>query len=200
MSWVNEVGVSGQQAAPFTILPLVAIAPRPDDEFPGVVAKSIAMVKQSAGLLMYRRPVELEVLLVHPGGPFWKKRDAGVWTIPKGLVEGDEDLFATACREFTEETGLTPQPPFVELPEIRQSSKRVKAWAFEGDCDPTQVRSNTFTMEWPPKSGNLQVFPEVDRADWFTVDRAQQYLLKAQLPLLHSLQAQLNDRTLFHND
>jgi predicted NUDIX family NTP pyrophosphohydrolase len=94
------------------------------------------MVKQSAGLLMYRHPAALEVLLVHPGGPFWKKRDAGVWTIPKGLVEGDEDLFYTACREFTEETGLTPQPPFLELPEIRQSSKRVKAWAFAGDCDP----------------------------------------------------------------
>ncbi len=152
------------------------------------------MVKQSAGLLMYRHLAALEVLLVHPGGPFWKKRDAGIWTIPKGLVEGDEDLFYTACREFTEETGLTPHPPFLELPEIRQSSKRVKAWAFAGDCDPTQVRSNTFTMEWPPKSGKLQAFPEVDRADWFTVERARHYLLKAQLPLLTSLCAQLDDR------
>ncbi|WP_309224481.1 NUDIX domain-containing protein [Halomicronema sp. CCY15110] len=171
-----------------------AIAPRQDDEFPDVAAKLVAMVKQSAGLLMYRHLAALEVLLVHPGGPFWKKRDAGIWTIPKGLVEGDEDLFYTACREFTEETGLTPHPPFLELPEIRQSSKRVKAWAFAGDCDPTQVRSNTFTMEWPPKSGKLQAFPEVDRADWFTVERARHYLLKAQLPLLTSLCAQLDDR------
>ncbi|MEM9119548.1 MAG: NUDIX domain-containing protein [Cyanobacteria bacterium P01_F01_bin.56] len=150
------------------------------------------MVKQSAGLLMYRRRPELEVLLVHPGGPFWQKRDAGVWTIPKGLVEGDEALFHTACREFNEETGLTAHPPFLELPEIRQSSKRVKAWAFEGDCDPTQIQSNTFTMEWPPKSGKLQEFPEVDRASWFSLEQAPRYLLKAQIPLLSSLRTQLD--------
>lgn len=157
------------------------------------------MAKQSAGLLMYRRRTELEVLLVHPGGPFWKNRDLSVWTIPKGLVEGDEDLFYTACREFTEETGLTPHPPFLELPEIRQSSKRVKAWAFEGDCDPAQIRSNTFTLEWPPRSGNLQEFPEVDRADWFVFERAARYLLKAQIPLLSSLRAQLDDLQLSAN-
>ncbi|MEM6519415.1 MAG: NUDIX domain-containing protein [Cyanobacteria bacterium P01_D01_bin.71] len=149
------------------------------------------MAKQSAGLLMYRRFPELAVLLVHPGGPFWKKRDLGVWTIPKGLVEGNEDLFQTACREFTEETGLTPHPPFMELPAVRQSNKRVKAWAFEGNCDPTQIHSNTFALEWPPKSGKIQEFPEVDRADWFTLTQAPHYLLKAQLPLLESLQAQL---------
>lgn len=156
----------------------------------------LPMVKQSAGLLMYRRQPELAVLLVHPGGPFWQKRDRGVWTIPKGLVEGEEDLFHTACREFTEETGLTPQPPFIELPEIRQSNKRVKAWAFEGDCDPDQIRSNTFWLEWPPKSGQMQEFPEVDRANWFSLDQAVHYLLKAQGPLLTSLRTQLDHREL----
>ncbi|MGF1458283.1 MAG: NUDIX domain-containing protein [Leptolyngbyaceae cyanobacterium] len=149
------------------------------------------MAKQSAGLLMYRFQAGLEVLLVHPGGPFWRKRDIGVWTIPKGLVEPGENLFSTACREFREETGLMPQPPYLELPEIKQSSKRVKAWAFEGDCDPQKVQSNTFLLEWPPKSGQMQEFPEVDRAGWFSLARAEQYLLKAQRPLLKSLQAQL---------
>jgi predicted NUDIX family NTP pyrophosphohydrolase len=151
------------------------------------------MAKQSAGLLMYRcHPARgLEVLLVHPGGPFWKNRKFGVWTIPKGLVEPGEDLFKTACREFTEETGLIPQAPYLELPEIKQSSKRVKAWAFKGDCDPSQIYSNTFELEWPPKSGNLQKFPEVDRADWFLPDDAKKYILKAQIPLVESLQAKL---------
>jgi predicted NUDIX family NTP pyrophosphohydrolase len=142
---------------------------------------------------MYRHHAKgLEVLLVHPGGPFWKKRDLGVWTIPKGLVEPGEDLFHTACREFIEETGLSPQGPYLELPEIKQSSKRVKAWAFEGDCDPTVIHSNTFEMEWPPKSGKVQTFPEVDRAHWFAPDIAKRYLLKAQIPLLESLQSQLS--------
>lgn len=150
------------------------------------------MAKQSAGLLMYRQTSRgLEVLLVHPGGPFWQNRDQGVWTIPKGLVEPGEDLFTTACREFTEETGLIPTAPFLELPEIKQSSKRVKAWAFAGDCDPASVRSNTFEMEWPPRSGKMRTFPEVDRADWFSVESAQTYILKAQRPLLDSLAASL---------
>lgn len=155
------------------------------------------MAKQSAGLLMYRRSSQgLEVLLVHPGGPFWKKRDFGVWTIPKGLVEPGEDLFKTACREFTEETSLIPQAPYLELPEIKQSSKRVKAWAFEGDCDPRQVHSNTFEMEWPPKSGKMQEFPEVDRADWFLPAAAKKYILKAQIPLLESLEIKLANQPL----
>ncbi|MDB9526215.1 NUDIX domain-containing protein [Oscillatoria sp. CS-180] len=150
------------------------------------------MAKQSAGLLMYRQsPKGLEILLVHPGGPFWKRRDLGVWTIPKGLVEPGEDLFVAACREFTEETSLTPQAPFLELPEIRQSSKRVKVWAFEGDCDPEKVYSNTFKMEWPPKSGKFQEFPEVDQARWFRFNKAKQYILKAQVPLLKNLQIEL---------
>ncbi|MBE7382050.1 MAG: NUDIX domain-containing protein [Leptolyngbya sp. SIO1E4] len=150
------------------------------------------MAKQSAGLLMYRQPPQgLEVLLVHPGGPFWQKRNLGVWTIPKGLAEPGEDLFNTACREFIEETSLTPEAPFLELPEIRQSSKRVKAWAFEGDCDPTLVRSNTFTLEWPPRSGKIQEFPEVDGAQWFSLEKARCHIIKAQMPLLESLRAKL---------
>ena len=157
------------------------------------------MAKQSAGLLMYRQtPQGLQVLLVHPGGPFWQKRNLSVWTIPKGLSEPGEDLFNTACREFKEETSLTPTGPFLELPEIRQSSKRVKAWAFEGDCDPTQLHSNTFTMEWPPKSGRMQEFPEVDRAAWFSLEAAKQHILKAQIPLIESLQAQVGSET-FNN-
>ena len=162
------------------------------------IGLSTRMAKQSAGLLMYRHLTNgLEVLLVHPGGPFWKKRDLGVWTIPKGLVEAGEDLFHTACREFAEETGLSSQGPYLELPEIKQSSKRVKAWAFEGDCDPTTIRSNTFEMEWPPKSGKLQTFPEVDRARWFAPEMAQRYILKAQIPLLKSLQQQIDHLTPF---
>jgi len=151
------------------------------------------MAKQSAGLLMYRQTSRgLEVLLVHPGGPFWQKRNLGVWTIPKGLVEPGEDLFKTACREFSEETSLTPHAPFLELPEIRQSSKRVKAWAFEGDCDPTVLHSNTFQMEWPPKSGKVREFPEVDRANWFSLPDAKRHILKAQVPLLDSLSKKLS--------
>ena len=142
---------------------------------------------------MYRHtPQGLEVLLVHPGGPFWQRRDLGVWTIPKGLAEPGENLFRTACREFTEETSLTPQAPFLELPEIKQSSKRVKAWAFEGDCDPALVQSNTFQIEWPPKSGQFKEFPEVDRARWFLLDVAEQYILKAQIPLLRGLRKKLS--------
>ncbi|MEM0980332.1 MAG: NUDIX domain-containing protein [Cyanobacteria bacterium P01_H01_bin.58] len=152
------------------------------------------MVKQSAGLLMYRHaPQGLEVLLVHPGGPFWQKRNLGVWTIPKGLTEPGEDLFKTACREFTEETSLQPHAPFLELPEIKQSSKRVKAWAFEGDCDPSLIHSNTFTIEWPPRSGQMREFPEVDRANWFSLAQAKQHIIKAQIPFLDSLQAKLKN-------
>lgn len=156
------------------------------------------MAKQSAGLLMYRRRQGIEVLLVHPGGPFWKKQEFGAWTIPKGLVEEGEDLFQTACREFTEETSLLPQAPFLELPEIKQSSKRVKAWAFEGDCDPAELHSNTFSLEWPPRSGKIQEFPEIDRADWFALDAAKRYILKAQIPLLESLQTTLSASQLSH--
>jgi len=141
---------------------------------------------------MYRRRGGIEVLLVHPGGPFWKNKDDGAWSIPKGeYAEGEGGLDA-ARREFREETGFEPGSDFVSLGEIRQSSgKVVSAWAFEGDCDPAAVRSNTFSLEWPPKSGKSREFPEVDRAGWFSLDAARSKLLKGQLPFLDRLFAKL---------
>jgi predicted NUDIX family NTP pyrophosphohydrolase len=151
------------------------------------------MAKTSAGLLMYRmRPGGVEVFLVHPGGPFWAKKDAGAWSIPKGEYAEGEDPLAAARREFAEETGIVPDGTFVELGEIRQAGgKIVTAWAFEGDCDPDAIRSNTFTLEWPPKSGRHQEFPEVDRAGWFGMDAAAEKILKGQLPFLHRLAERL---------
>jgi predicted NUDIX family NTP pyrophosphohydrolase len=148
----------------------------------------------SAGLLMYRvakRENLLEVLLVHPGGPYWKGKDDGVWTLPKGNVEPGEDLQAAAIREFTEETGLVPAEPFVSLGEIRhRSGKRVHAWAFAGTCDPALIRSNSFEIEWPPKSGRREEFPEIDRAAFFTVPLARQKILSAEEPFLTRLERQ----------
>src|SRR5256885_1193384 len=133
------------------------------------------MAKTSAGLLMYRRRDGLlEFLLVHPGGPFWKNKDAGAWTIPKGLANPDEDLLAAAKREFEEETGFKPFGEFLALAPIKQKSgKLVYAWAVEGDIDPAKIRSNTFEMEWPPKSGKRAAFPEVDRAEFFDIPSAR---------------------------
>jgi predicted NUDIX family NTP pyrophosphohydrolase len=150
------------------------------------------MAKISAGLLMYRglteRGVSPEVLLVHPGGPFWRNKDDGAWTIPKGEVESGEDLLAAAIREFTEETGLTPVEPFRPLGQVRhKSGKIIHAWAFEGDCHPIEVRSNTFELEWPPKSGRKQEFPEIDRAEFFDLPNARRKMLAAEVPLLDRL-------------
>jgi predicted NUDIX family NTP pyrophosphohydrolase len=150
------------------------------------------MPKISAGLLMYRGTTEhsssVEILLAHPGGPFWKNKDDGAWTIPKGEVTPGEDLLAAAIREFTEETGLTPAPPFVPLGEIKhKSGKIVHVWAFRGDCDPAQIRSNTFELEWPPKSGRTQEFPEIDRALFYDLAAARQKILVSELPLLDRL-------------
>jgi predicted NUDIX family NTP pyrophosphohydrolase len=145
----------------------------------------------SAGLLMYRileRQKLIEVLLVHPGGPYWKNKDDGAWTIPRGNVEPGEDLLAAAIREFSEETGLVPEEPFISLGEIRQrSGKRVHAWAFPGTCDPALICSNTFEIEWPPKSGRLEKFPEIDKAGFFTVALARQKILPAERLLLDRL-------------
>jgi len=148
------------------------------------------MAKISAGLLMYRiRNGVLEVLLVHPGGPLWAKKDEGAWSIPKGEVDPSEDLLAAARREFQEELGLTAQGTFVRLDPVRQrSGKVVHAWAFEGDCDPTQITSNTFEMEWPPRSGRRQRFPEVDRAAFFDLPTARRKINPAQIPLLEQLE------------
>jgi predicted NUDIX family NTP pyrophosphohydrolase len=150
--------------------------------------------KTSAGLLMFRRldGRPLEVLLAHPGGPFWARKDLGAWTIPKGEFT-DEDPLAAAQREFEEETGLVPTPPFIELTTIKQKSgKLVSAWAFEGDWDPSQLRSNEFEMEWPKGSGRMTAFPEIERAEWFTIELAQAKMLPAQVPLLACLLDRLN--------
>ena len=134
------------------------------------------MGKVSAGLLMYRkRNQHLEVLLVHLGGPFWAKKDAGAWFVPKGEVNPGEDELAAAKREFQEETGLAPGSDLLPLGKVKhKSGKTVSAWTFEGDCDPATVRSNTFQMEWPPRSGKMREFPEIDRAAFFTVEAARE--------------------------
>jgi len=144
--------------------------------------------KVTAGLLLYRRRGELEVFLVHPGGPFWAKKDAGAWSLPKGeLGEGEEPLEA-AKREFTEETGFPIDGAFRSLDPVKQSGgKIVHAWAIEGDCDAAQVRSNLFSMEWPPKSGKTREFPEVDRAGWFNIPAARTRIIPAQIGFLDEL-------------
>ena len=148
------------------------------------------MAKRSAGLLLYRKRGEgIEVLLVHPGGPFWADRDAGSWSVPKGEVEIGEEALAVARREFEEETGHSPPAGDpIDLGEIRQASgKVVHAWAVEGDLDPARVTSNTFMMEWPPRSGRQQEFPEVDRAQWFGLDEARERINPAQAAFLDRL-------------
>lgn len=140
------------------------------------------MAKKSAGLLMYRlRAGILEALLVHPGGPYWAKKDAGAWFIPKGEALPGENELAAAIREFTEETGLHPTGPFLPLGNVKhKSGKIVTAWAFKGDCDPSALASNSFAMEWPPRSGRQSEFPEVDRAAFFTVEAARQKMHPAE--------------------
>jgi len=147
------------------------------------------MPETSAGIMLYRRiGKELEVLLVHPGGPFWAKKDDGAWTIPKGLYEAGEEPEAAARREFAEETGYTPAGKMLELGSFRQpSGKRVTAFALEGDFEPDKLVSNTFEMEWPPRSGKRQNFPEIDRAGWFGIEAARVKLLKGQVPILEAL-------------
>ncbi|MEO7729004.1 MAG: NUDIX domain-containing protein [Burkholderiales bacterium] len=144
-------------------------------------------------MLMFRKKAAaFEVLLVHPGGPFWQKKDAGAWSIPKGLCEGDEDLLATAQREFREETGFAPAPPYIELGTVRQpSGTAMTVWAFEGVADPATLVSNSFEMEWPPRSGKIAKFPEVDRAAWFSADEAGIRILKGQVKFVEALERQL---------
>lgn len=144
------------------------------------------MPRMSAGLLMYRwAEGKLQVLLAHPGGPLFKNKDDGAWTIPKGEIEPDEDPLAAAQREFQEETGLVPTGRFLPLTPIKQKGgKLVHAWAFQGDCDPRTLASNFFTMEWPPKSGRQMEFPEIDRASFFDVEEAGRKINPAQWPLV----------------
>jgi predicted NUDIX family NTP pyrophosphohydrolase len=148
--------------------------------------------ERSAGILLFRRTSgELEVLLVHPGGPFWARRDAGAWSIPKGEVDAGEEARACALRELHEETGAAfavDGDALVALGDVRQKSgKVVSAWALEGDLDADAIVSNAFELEWPPRSGRLQAFPEVDRAGWFALDAARAKLLPAQAPFLDRL-------------
>jgi predicted NUDIX family NTP pyrophosphohydrolase len=147
------------------------------------------MAKQSAGLLLYRvRAEELQVFLVHPGGPFFIRKDEGWWTVPKGEPAADEDLLCTAIREFEEETGYRPAGEFISLqPVIQKGGKKVSCWAVSGDLDPETVKSNEFQIEWPPKSGSLKYFPEIDRAAWFTVTAARKRINEKQVPLLEEL-------------
>lgn len=144
------------------------------------------MSKRSAGLVMYRQvDGRLHVLLVHPGGPWFARKDTGAWSIPKGEIEPGDDALSTALREFTEETGFTARGPFLPLGSIRQKSgKTVEAWAFAGECDPAQARSNTFSMEWPPGSGSVRQFPEIDRAEFFPIEEALRKIKPAQAELL----------------
>ena len=151
------------------------------------------MPKRSAGLIMYRRTKDqLEVFLVHPGGPLWARKDRGAWTLPKGEYEADENPLLAAQREFYEETGFTPSGSFIELGSVRQKSgKVVIAWAFEGDCDPATLVSNTCTLEWPPRSGKRIETPEIDRGQWYGLTEAHNYIREEQRQFLDTLVDQL---------
>lgn len=154
------------------------------------------MPKISAGLAMFRvREGRVEVLLVHPGGPFWKGRDSGAWTIPKGKVEEGEALLETAKREFEEETGFKPRGPFLPLTTIRQKAgKIVHAWAFEGDADPGELRSKVTKMQWPPRSGRWRSYPEVDEAGWFRLEEGRTRINPAQVSFLEEIEELARER------
>jgi len=147
------------------------------------------MQKKSAGILVYRKTKEVyEVLLVHPGGPFWAKKDLNSWSIPKGEFEDDEEPLGAAKREFEEETGFRIEGEFIEqLPVKQPSGKLIYSWAVEGDIDAFKVKSNLFKMEWPPRSGTFKEFPEIDRAEWFSFEAAQQKIISGQIPILENL-------------
>jgi predicted NUDIX family NTP pyrophosphohydrolase len=151
------------------------------------------MARESAGIVLYRRPEgRLEVLLVHPGGPFWMKKDLGAWSIPKGEVEPGEEPLTRARQELREETGFVVDGPFMQLVPIKQTRKLVRAWAAQGDGDAAAIVSNTFEIEYPPGSGQRRSFPEVDKAGWFELPTARQKILMAQQPLLDQLEGLLD--------
>jgi predicted NUDIX family NTP pyrophosphohydrolase len=141
----------------------------------------------SAGILLYRRNTALEVFLLHPGGPFWARKDDQAWSIPKGLIDADEEPLAAARREFAEETGLALDGAFADLGTFRLTGgKQLRVFALQGDCDAAAVKSNTFEMEWPPRSGRRQSFPEIDRAAWFDEATALVKITKGQQPMLEA--------------
>ena len=151
--------------------------------------------KKSAGILLYRFHNNLaEVLLVHPGGPFWAKKDDGAWSIPKGEFGAGEDPLDAAKRELEEETGIKADGNFIELTPVKQKSgKLVYAWALQKDIDPAAIKSNSFELDWPPRSGIKKSFPEIDRAAWFTMDEARNKIIGGQAPLINELEAKLNE-------
>ena len=153
--------------------------------------------KNSAGILLHRlRGSGIEVFLVHPGGPFWAKKDAGAWSIPKGEFEAGEDPLEAAKREFKEETGFAVAGNFIELTPVKQpGGKVVYAWAVMGDCEADSIKSNTFSLEWPPRSGKRKEFPEVDRAGWFTPEVAREKILKGQLNFLEELKRKIENNS-----
>ncbi len=152
------------------------------------------MPRQSAGILFYRIKNNIpEVLLVHPGGPFWSKKDMGAWSIPKGEPEENEEMLDAAKREVEEETGIKAEGKFIGLAPVKQKGgKMVFAWALENDIDVSQIKSNEFEMEWPPRSGKKQSFPEIDKAEWFNIESAKQKIIEGQIPLLRELELKLN--------
>jgi predicted NUDIX family NTP pyrophosphohydrolase len=149
------------------------------------------VARLSTGVLLFRRhSAGVEVMLVHPGGPFWVKKDLGAWSVPKGLANEGEDLLVAAKREFLEETGMAVEGDFLDLGKHKQpSGKTIAAWACEGDFDPAHLKSNTFTLEWPPHSGKMAEFPEVDRAAWYSIDEAFMKINKGQKPIIAGLEA-----------
>lgn len=163
--------------------------PRPEVKHPRRVQSGADMAKLSAGLLLFRKTHgEVEVMLVHPGGPLWATKDEGAWSIPKGEYLLGEDPFAAARREFTEETGFEADGRFVALGQVKQpGGKLVTAWALEKDLDVSRIRSNSFSMEWPPRSGRIEHFPEVDRGEWFSLGRARGKIGRGQIPFLDRL-------------
>lgn len=151
------------------------------------------MAIESAGLLLYRKRRRLEVFLIHMGGPFWARKDVAAWSIPKGVIARNEDPLAAAIREFQEETGFSAAGDFLSLGSFQQNkSKNLTVWAVEGDCDPQKLTSTMFSMEWPPKSGKLQQFPEADRGGWFDRRTALEKIVKGQRPVVEALYERLS--------
>ncbi|MEO7767616.1 MAG: NUDIX domain-containing protein [Ferruginibacter sp.] len=153
------------------------------------------MQKRSAGIILYRFRNSLpEILLVHPGGPFWAKKDLGAWSIPKGDFDDNENPLDAAKREFEEETGIKIAGKFIELTPVKQKAgKLIYAWALQKDVNTVEVKSNIFEMQWPPKSGKMKEFPEIDKAEWFGIEKTKEKVLQGQLPLIMELMGKIGE-------